>query len=166
LRYNHFQEDEESIGDACESIACREDLQEDKLKMRAFGAVDAKVSSILRADVQRNTSSLNAIEILVQQGPTTDSQPPFCWSEFQSTQNDFYSDLRGRIVGTIGDYIKSLQNQGHSARRRVLRSSDAEYKGSKRRGRHPSIIYSHRGQPDCFTYEWTTMPPPDTPHTT
>lgn len=191
ITYNNFQDDEESFGDSCESISCREDLQRSPSDMRAFGAVDAKVSSILRSDIyrdlrtpQRPTShasfaSFHHIyprepEIYIHQGPTTSSQQPFCWDRFEEKQNTFYSSIRDTVRDTL-DEVKGIvtsysvdgeddDRDEENPRLRGL-SSLKEGAGEETnpvRDRHPSIKYNHYGQPNCFDYDWVIVPPTET----
>jgi hypothetical protein len=202
ITYNNFQEDQESFHDSCESISCREDLQPGASEMRAFGAVDAKVSSILRSDIYRDLrtplrptthasfASFHHIyprepEIYIHQGPTTSSQQPFCWDQFEEKQNNYYSSIRDALKETL-DGVKGMIVEGANSltmdddqeegeednendQRMRLRglSSQKEKDGggdvtTPARDRHPSIKYNHFGQPNCFDYDWVMVPPAGT----
>lgn len=62
--------------DACDAIACRGDLEE---VPGAFGAIDAKVGSIM--SIKNNEKPSHYVKL----GPTTDQQKPFCWSYYSMT---------------------------------------------------------------------------------
>jgi hypothetical protein len=93
--------------------------------MRAFGAIDAKVSSVLRSDIYRDLhtpqrpsshasiSSFHNIyprepEILIHQGPTNTGQKPFCWDQFEQHQNNYYSSLLDSVKETISEMTDSM----------------------------------------------------------
>jgi hypothetical protein len=48
-----------------------------------FGAIDAKVSSVKQASDHLGRTPV----ILAKMGPTTNNQPPFCWSQFENNRN-------------------------------------------------------------------------------
>ena len=74
MRYNKWQTDPFSEGDASESISARYDLQ--ATDASAGGAIDAKcVSSML----------LHNMKVMAISGPTWDQQPTFVWSKFNDT---------------------------------------------------------------------------------
>lgn len=96
------------------------------MKRRAFGALDSKVTSVLRADLYRplepghGLGAASAVksgtprsspEIFVRQGPTAQGQRPFCWSDFEHGQNEYYDKLSERLHGreNIAEYIAALQ---------------------------------------------------------
>ncbi|KAL9656174.1 hypothetical protein ABK040_007791 [Willaertia magna] len=73
IRKNEFKQDPFSLGDACNQVAARCDLNAPTApRHRAFGAIDAKVTDIYMA--KENIA-------LAQNGPTHDEQPPFTWKE-------------------------------------------------------------------------------------
>jgi len=75
MRYNKFQTDPLSLGNSCNSISSRCDLNF-LGKMEAFGAIDAKLTEASLAAEGRAE---------VVSGPTWDSQPPFAWNDAWST---------------------------------------------------------------------------------
>jgi hypothetical protein len=77
LSYNSFQTDAASKNDSCNAIACRGDLEEKTELRGAFGALDAKVSTVLQA---KRYSGV-APQILARLGPSHDQQKVFCWSD-------------------------------------------------------------------------------------
>jgi hypothetical protein len=74
MQLNEFQTDPLSPNNSCDAIACRGDLQVEGAG--AFGAIDAKVSSIM---LQKNQKPLHWVKL----GPTIDEQEVFCWSNFK-----------------------------------------------------------------------------------
>lgn len=127
ITYNNYQQDKESFGDSCESISCREDLEPSLNDIRAFGAIDAKVSSVLRSDIYRensspqrpishaSVSSFHHIyprepEFFIHQGPTSSGQEPFCWDKFETKQNNYYNSVQNIIknsLNQIGNLVQS-----------------------------------------------------------
>lgn len=81
MRYNQWQKDAASDDDSCHSIACRGDLEKNPDNIGPFGALDAKISSVMLNKAQPTDSAANdgcnAYAIL---GPTQQDQPVFCWS--------------------------------------------------------------------------------------
>eukprot|EP00906_Rhabdomonas_costata_P011186 RCo015823 len=75
IRYNNWQNDSLSQGDPSKAISSRYDLRPYPKKNRAFGAKDAKASS-WEMVVQQDGA------MVVVNGPTTDQQPPFRWSQY------------------------------------------------------------------------------------
>ncbi|KAM9972578.1 hypothetical protein ACTFIR_011945 [Dictyostelium discoideum] len=72
MRYNDFQNDPLSHGDAANQISSRFDLNSpDSQDYDAFGGVDSKVTSF---------SLVNQLLVIAQSGPTHDQEPPFQWS--------------------------------------------------------------------------------------
>ncbi len=95
MQYNHWQTDALSMNDSCRSIACRADLEVDLSLWGPHGAVDAKVSSHTLA-----SSLLKENEpptVWAKLGPTHDSQPPFCWKQFENV-----TDLNGEDIHHYG----------------------------------------------------------------
>lgn len=82
MLYNRFRQDPLSRNDSCQTIACRKDLQLDVKQQEAFGAVDAKVSSILRSSLLHSAERLDP-EIFAILGPSRQDQPAFCWDDFE-----------------------------------------------------------------------------------
>eukprot|EP00419_Tripos_fusus_P011299 CAMPEP_0172665738 /NCGR_PEP_ID=MMETSP1074-20121228/7422_1 /TAXON_ID=2916 /ORGANISM="Ceratium fusus, Strain PA161109" /LENGTH=623 /DNA_ID=CAMNT_0013482079 /DNA_START=84 /DNA_END=1955 /DNA_ORIENTATION=+ len=70
MRYNRFQTDPIAHGDPCGQLACRADLDSNFTSRRAFGAIDAKYTSL--AHVQEGRT-------VAVSGPTHDDQPAFDW---------------------------------------------------------------------------------------
>lgn len=79
LMYNSFQNDTASLGDSCNAIACRGDLEPEERSQGAFGALDAKVSSVLNAKRFPGVSP----NLFARIGPSHDQQPVFCWSQLK-----------------------------------------------------------------------------------
>ena len=79
LMYNSFQSDEYSLNDSCNAIACRGDLEPEERQQGAFGALDAKVSSVVNAKRFPGVSP----NLFARIGPTHDEQPVFCWSKLR-----------------------------------------------------------------------------------
>lgn len=71
MRYNKWQTDPLSLGDACNGISARCDLNPPENQPDAFGAIDAKI-----------TDMINVKQMLTKAvaGPTWDSQPVFSWT--------------------------------------------------------------------------------------
>jgi len=98
MRYNHWQTDAASDGDSCHTIACRGDLEANGDNVGPFGALDAKVSSVMLNKLTLPTQAANggtgssdssndgcnAFAIL---GPTHQTQAVFCWSNVQNRSN-------------------------------------------------------------------------------
>ncbi|KAK5574496.1 hypothetical protein RB653_009749 [Dictyostelium firmibasis] len=73
MRYNDFQNDPLSRGDAANQISSRFDLNPPTSEdYDAFGGVDSKVTSF---------SLVNQLLVIAQSGPTHDQEPPFQWSD-------------------------------------------------------------------------------------
>lgn len=75
MRYNQWQTDPLSLGDACRGIAARCDLNNPSNPntlngYAAFGAIDGKIT------YKGLHMTAHAIS-----GPTSDSQPPFAWNK-------------------------------------------------------------------------------------
>eukprot|EP00931_Biecheleriopsis_adriatica_P081218 TRINITY_DN54552_c0_g1_i1.p1 TRINITY_DN54552_c0_g1~~TRINITY_DN54552_c0_g1_i1.p1 ORF type:complete len:617 (-),score=89.13 TRINITY_DN54552_c0_g1_i1:165-1748(-) len=71
MRYNDWQRDPLSLGDACNAIAARCDLNNISTESwQLDGAIDAKVSTVTMG---------KTLSFLAQNGPTWDQQPPFTW---------------------------------------------------------------------------------------
>jgi hypothetical protein len=90
ISYNDFEFDPVSKDNSCRAIACREDLEVVEKDRRAFGAIDAKVSSLLNS---KRDLSLNQVPTkhMVRLGPTQEvsgRERPFCWSEYHSPPPD------------------------------------------------------------------------------
>lgn len=95
LQYNDWQHDPLSLGDACNAISCRRDLEENIALRYPSGGIDSKISSaalIFQSAISHqveNTydiSSMIAPTVHMRMGPTHDDQPVFCWSNL----NDSY----------------------------------------------------------------------------
>ena len=94
LRYNDFKNDNFSDGDACNSIACRSDLYEDK-NIECFGATDAKFTSI------KNFKENGYIYII--SGPTYDQQKYFDWNDTICNKNESLKE-KWAYYGQINKY--------------------------------------------------------------
>uniref|UniRef100_A0A7S4VGZ1 Phospholipase B-like n=1 Tax=Alexandrium monilatum TaxID=311494 RepID=A0A7S4VGZ1_9DINO len=70
MRYNRFETDPVAHGDPCSQLACRSDLSPSPRARRAFGAIDAKYTSLAHVRAGRT---------VVVSGPTHDDQPAFDW---------------------------------------------------------------------------------------
>jgi len=70
MRYNRFQTDPVAHGDPCSQLACRADLNPNFSSRKAFGAIDAKYTSLAHLREDRT---------VVVSGPTNDDQPAFDW---------------------------------------------------------------------------------------
>ncbi|KAL1776026.1 phospholipase B-like 1 [Sigmodon hispidus] len=78
MRYNNYKEDPYSKGDPCNTICCREDLNE--ANPSPGGCYDSKVSDIFLA---------NHYKAYAISGPTVeDGLPTFKWSRFNSTLHE------------------------------------------------------------------------------
>ena len=77
LGYNSFQNDTASLNDSCNAIACRGDLEPEVRNRGAYGALDAKVSSVTLAAKYPGTPAI----FRARAGPSHDQQPVFCWSQ-------------------------------------------------------------------------------------
>ncbi|EFC45509.1 predicted protein [Naegleria gruberi] len=71
IRQNKYQTDPFSGGDACHAVAARCDLNPPNMRAQAFGAIDAKVTDVHMAKLNR---------AVAQSGPTHDTQPVFEWT--------------------------------------------------------------------------------------
>ena len=87
LGYNDFQNDPLSENDSCNAIACRGDLEPNAVSRGAYGALDAKVTTVL--DSIRMPGEAPIIQARL--GPTTDQQEPFCWSQLSEAEDQKYS---------------------------------------------------------------------------
>ena len=76
MRYNEWETDPLSLGNACNSISSRCDLNPPSQKPGPFGAIDAKVTS-------SQMVKMMAAEALC--GPTNQDQPTFTWDMWKST---------------------------------------------------------------------------------
>ena len=94
LRYNDFKNDNFSDGDACNSIACRSDLYEDK-NIECFGATDAKFTSL------KNFKENGFIYII--SGPTNDQQKIFDWNDTFCNKNESLKE-KWAYYGQINKY--------------------------------------------------------------
>lgn len=72
MRYNEWQTDPLSLGDACNSISARCDLNPPSNYPGPFGGTDSKIT------FQDLSSKIQSLAIC---GPTWDSQPIFAWTE-------------------------------------------------------------------------------------
>jgi hypothetical protein len=72
MRYNKWQTDPLSLGDACNSISARCDLNPPNLNPYPFGAIDCKITDVKMS---------NSLESKAVSSPTWDSQPIFAWTE-------------------------------------------------------------------------------------
>lgn len=79
LGYNSFQNDTASLNDSCNAIACRGDLEPRDVERGAYGAIDAKVTTVL--DSKREVG--DAPVLYARVGPSHDQQPVFCWSDMK-----------------------------------------------------------------------------------
>lgn len=109
MQYNNFTADAASDDDSCKAIACRGDLQPIESDAGAFGALDAKIGSVLLAKsasgVAQKTAGTSresdsgefSPPIFIHLGPATSSGslPPFCWAQFDSVSN-------GHVYSHIG----------------------------------------------------------------
>ena len=94
LRYNDFKNDNFSDGDACNSIACRSDLYEDK-NIECFGATDAKFTSL------KNFKENGYIYII--SGPTNAQQKIFDWNDTFCNKNESLKE-KWAYYGQINKY--------------------------------------------------------------
>ena len=94
LRYNDFKNDNFSDGDACNSIACRSDLYEDK-NIECFGATDAKFTSL------KNFKENGFIYII--SGPTNAQQKIFDWNDTFCNKNESLKE-KWAYYGQINKY--------------------------------------------------------------
>jgi len=90
ISYNDYKNDPISLDNSCRAISCREDLEVIEQDKRAFGAIDAKVSSakLSKRDLNEDESSARHF---VRLGPTqhvSKEQLPFCWSQYTSPPAD------------------------------------------------------------------------------
>ena len=72
MRSNHYQTDPLSLGNACNQIACRQDLNKGD-DYDCSGATDAKITSLL---MRRSHGNFTLVNIA---SPSYDSQPIFKW---------------------------------------------------------------------------------------
>ena len=132
IQLNNYMDNPYSMNDSCFAIACRNDLMIDVSKRSPFGAIDAKVSSIVLARHSLHSAAVDQPImpiVMTKLGPTSDSLPPFCWHQFDhltDSNSSNRSNSSNSTAGMIG-------------------------KGRK---------YSHSGHPECFHYDWQQMPPP------
>jgi hypothetical protein len=77
INYNDWQNDALSEGDPCNAISCRRDLEPTSSSRYPAGGLDGKVSSV--QSVIRSAQP-NGPVVMGRVGPTSDDQPPFCWS--------------------------------------------------------------------------------------
>merc|ERR1712129_116882 len=70
MRYNRFQTDPIAHGDPCSQLACRADLDPNFASREAFGAIDAKYTSL---------AHMREGHTVVISGPTHDDQQAFDW---------------------------------------------------------------------------------------
>ena len=94
MQYNHWQTDPLSMKDSCRSIACRADLEVDLTLWGPHGAVDAKVSSYVLASSPIEAHIPPVVHAKL--GPTHDSQPPFCWHQFEQVTDMAGHDIMHR----------------------------------------------------------------------
>lgn len=83
MQYNDWENDPMSEGDPCSAIACRRDLEPLARKNYPSGATDSKVSSVSRVFARSRSDNLASDgypKIDIKYGPTSDTQPVFCWS--------------------------------------------------------------------------------------
>ena len=88
LSYNNWQNDEASSRDSCNAIACRGDLELNRIWAGAYGALDAKVTTALAAKRPSGAAPM----ISARLGPTHDQQKVFCWSQL-SDESDYSHEL-------------------------------------------------------------------------
>jgi len=81
MQLNDWQSNPLSLNSSCDAIACRGDLD----GSGAFGALDAKVSSIL---LSKSSTPVHYVKL----GPTIDTQEVFCWSKFAQLYPNEYKD--------------------------------------------------------------------------
>ncbi len=94
MQYNHWQTDPLSMKNSCRSIACRADLETDLALWGPHGAVDAKMSSYLLSSSPIEAHITPVVFAIL--GPTHDSQPPFCWSQFTEVTDMAGHDVQHR----------------------------------------------------------------------
>ena len=87
LGYNDFKNDPLSKNDSCNAIACRGDLEPNQMARGPYGALDAKVTTVLDSLVAPGKRPV----IQARLGPTTDQQEPFCWSQLDNAEKTEYS---------------------------------------------------------------------------
>jgi hypothetical protein len=85
LSYNNWKRDAASEHDSCNAIACRGDLELKDAENGPYGALDAKVTTVLTS---RKSASQTKPIIYARLGPTTDQQPVFCWSKY-ANESDY-----------------------------------------------------------------------------
>ena len=98
ISYNDYKDDPVSLGNSCRTIACREDLEEVAEDRRAFGAIDAKISSLIMAKRDVSNGNHDPSIHVVRLGPTQNvsgEHRPFCWSTYRPPPPlaDGHSDL-------------------------------------------------------------------------
>lgn len=81
INYNDWQTDPNSLGDPCNAIACRRDLEPSESSRYPAGGLDGKVLSVMSSIKQNNPQGP---VIMARVGPTNDDQPPFCWSNVEN----------------------------------------------------------------------------------
>jgi hypothetical protein len=94
MQYNHWQTDPLSMKNSCRSIACRADLETDLALWGPHGAVDAKMSSYMLSSSPIDAHITPVVYAIL--GPTHDSQPPFCWSQFTDVTDMAGHDVQHR----------------------------------------------------------------------
>lgn len=130
MGYNRFRTDPLSQSKPCNAIACRQDLDPDPEAAYPFGALDAKVSSVLSAS-RGGSSSRDVLSVtdriynkhpmvLARMGPSADDQPVFCWKKWDDLQH-------------MADPNSTFNKRGHK--------------------------YFHSGHPECFDFQWQALPP-------
>jgi len=72
MRYNKWQTDPLSLGNSCNSISSRCDLNPPNMYPSPFGGIDCKVA---------NSEMVSNLQTLAVCGPTWQSQPVFAWTE-------------------------------------------------------------------------------------
>lgn len=85
LAYNDFENDPLSLDDSCNAPACRGDLEPNLANRGPYGALDAKVTSVINS--RRTVGELPIIHARL--GPTTDQQPVFCWSSLGESEKQY-----------------------------------------------------------------------------
>lgn len=160
---------------------------------RVFGALDAKVTSIRSADIYRDiflggnnvVSGQRRPAIYARQGPTTDTQPPFCWKRFESEKENLIVLNRHRHLG-VQDAQSVVEAEGSWSgdaerylRRMAYGYEEENYEGGAReeeedqqmmippfwrRRRVREGSFSHMGQPDCYNYTWQVFPLTESEH--
>eukprot|EP01029_Cantina_marsupialis_P005881 TRINITY_DN1637_c0_g1_i5.p1 TRINITY_DN1637_c0_g1~~TRINITY_DN1637_c0_g1_i5.p1 ORF type:complete len:107 (-),score=34.13 TRINITY_DN1637_c0_g1_i5:16-336(-) len=70
MRFNDYKNDPFTLGDPCNSIASRCDLQKNGNRMMPYGAMDGKITSF---------EDIKNMHIHTISSPTYDQQPVFSW---------------------------------------------------------------------------------------